>query len=438
MTQAPMTSSGGNSSIVDYLGKVAPFIPIVGVATGMLVFLGRLYLESYYGYFGIPASALNFEVQDYTFGSFPLVIFVLVVLIFHFFYIQISKNRNPAEMISRVVNDRLETLIDKSNEQRHSQMERRRIFQPLRDDIKHKFQLTRRSTRSSGGLVKSGVFLQGYFRLGVVNIQIQSPYILIGLAYFSIYLAIGLFFVIAAAGYYLTFAGIFGSGFSSAELGINWDSPNIPGLRGLISGTFAALGALMVTTLIKFLLSLFNSPESENVDDSLVAFNPVMVADVGDPTPPSNSRQVRSFYTQMFTVILVLASMPTATHFMARDQAKSDLLSPVDRFQTRMQTARIRVPLENAIVTEWEWNCAPTELLLTAESKNEGVASPEPIPVFCNSPHIRIVLINDGMLYAIVVQKTNEGNPSVISAVPFNANTQVEYQSPLPDEDAPA
>ena len=54
-------------------------IPVVGVFAGLLVFLGRLYLESYYSYFGIPPSALTLDVQDYTFGSFPLVLFVLML-----------------------------------------------------------------------------------------------------------------------------------------------------------------------------------------------------------------------------------------------------------------------------------------------------------------------------------------------------------------------
>ena len=73
---------GGQDQPTNWLStaqRFLPIIPVVGIFAGLLVFLGRLYLESYYSYFGIPPAALHLEVQDYTFGSFPLVLFVLML-----------------------------------------------------------------------------------------------------------------------------------------------------------------------------------------------------------------------------------------------------------------------------------------------------------------------------------------------------------------------
>lgn len=61
--------------------RLLPIVPAIGAFAGLVTFLGRLYLESYYSFFGIPPSALAFEVQDYAFGSFPLILFVLVVTV---------------------------------------------------------------------------------------------------------------------------------------------------------------------------------------------------------------------------------------------------------------------------------------------------------------------------------------------------------------------
>ena len=82
------TSSG--FSIQDVI-RFLPIIPALGVFAGLVTFLGRLYLQSYYSYFGIPPSALELEVQDYAFGSFPLILFVLMVTVSVTIYWLINK-----------------------------------------------------------------------------------------------------------------------------------------------------------------------------------------------------------------------------------------------------------------------------------------------------------------------------------------------------------
>lgn len=51
-------ASNDQSQFPEWLGRIAPLLPLLvpafGAYTGLGIFLGRLYLESYYSFFGIP------------------------------------------------------------------------------------------------------------------------------------------------------------------------------------------------------------------------------------------------------------------------------------------------------------------------------------------------------------------------------------------------
>ena len=49
----------------------------IAVGTALVYFLGRLYLEGYYEYFGIAPGVLSFSTQDYMFSSFPILMMVI-------------------------------------------------------------------------------------------------------------------------------------------------------------------------------------------------------------------------------------------------------------------------------------------------------------------------------------------------------------------------
>lgn len=437
--------SSSDNSIFDYLMKIVPLLPIVGVATGMLVFLGRLYLESYYGYFGIPSSALTFEVHDYTFGSFPLVIFVFVILVSHFLYNQAIKNADPAARIAKLVREVFSGLSSRSIRSKESIQRRRKAYGIIRRSRELEL-IMRRDESITTGRVSDG--LETIRRFSILNglaLRIVAPGLIgNGLIYLIGYIFFYSFIGLTGVAYILVVIGMLGTQFASAELGIHWEPPNIPGFRGLFSGIFVAFGALMFIVLIELLLSLKGGKPKEltNAEKVLAGLEPSM-ASTDSSAEVKKARAIRSFYIQILTVLIVLVAMPTATHFMARDQAQSDLQTPPHRFQSRLALAQIVMPKPNVVATGWEWSCPeqnvgivePTASAETVTTATEATGSTvametEKLTEYCSSPPVRIVAVNEGIVYALEDSAAIDF-PAPVHTVRVDENVRIVYRSQL-------
>jgi hypothetical protein len=76
-----------NSFIKENLIKILEILlGAGGLLSALLYFLGRLHIESYYYSLGISPSVLNFNLNDYMFSSFELVIMCVFVIILVFGY----------------------------------------------------------------------------------------------------------------------------------------------------------------------------------------------------------------------------------------------------------------------------------------------------------------------------------------------------------------
>jgi hypothetical protein len=199
-------------SVLQWLLQV---VPALGLFTGLLVFVGRLYVESYYSYLGIPPSALEFAIQDYTFGSFPLVLFVLVVTgIVTSYWIAFQIGRFKFGCVGGL----LLRLIKKCNGHCQDAIEKGSDLISSPDD------------KRKGFLKSLDVAL--LFVLLILAIPLLIPFMFICLA-----------------------ISILGPELSLTLLGLDeWRLLNIPSLRGFLSGLLLTLVSLIVIAIFEMFI----------------------------------------------------------------------------------------------------------------------------------------------------------------------------------------
>ena len=270
------------ANLLSAVQKALPILPAIGLFAGLLVFLGRLYLESYYSFFGVPASALEFEVQDYTFGSFPIVLFMLVMAVSVTFY----KRGVRAGWLGILFRSALRRW-----------MEYIWLFVQRQKNTADDLRIERASDHRRPGkpptqITLKGVLMQSRDFLGLYLIPPAIGLIVLLIVLFSVVV-----FILAA----------------DLALGANLmgkDLPNIPGLRGLIAGSLISVGALL-------LISIFESGVSSTI---------------------------KAWVAPAVLVLVTVFAVPSVTYFMAKDQAQADLNSSSSSRFSSLPTAIFSSP----------------------------------------------------------------------------------------------
>ena len=262
--------SNDQSQAPQWLGRLAPLLPLLpafGIFTGLVVFLGRLYLESYYSFFGIPPSSLDLDIQDYTFGSFPVVVFVLIVTAAVFLYALQSSPGWLGRRLGKFIGSSIAgfrwgfaniftpALLAHALASRIRSESRFKEEAPTDDFI--------RQVRFYLGMVvfviaRIVISIIAYVLLIMLVLVLLSFLALTGLAISSVTLSvlgIGVGFELAVR----AVTNVFGAEGVPDFLIDGWDLWNVPGLRGLTQGALLAVGALVLVSFVEWTSSEFKS-----------------------------------------------------------------------------------------------------------------------------------------------------------------------------------
>ena len=337
--------------------RFLPIIPAVGVFAGLLVFLGRLYLESYYSYFGIPPSALNLDVQDYAFGSFPVVLFVLVassgVLIYW--------RAMPAGWLVIYLSILFWTPFN-------FWLTYASVAYPrfTRNPFEHTFQDGTRLTlsRPVDYLFRVILALLPAYLLAVI---ITTTILLVAITFVIIFVTLvagslfGFDFSLGLLEHVAhSLANSLQSNSSAIEIPIllsEFNPSNIPGFRALASGIATGLGAVTVISVLEAILPF----------------------------------RLKEWAAPSVLVGLILVVMPVVTHFMAKDQAIADLGDNTGWFLSNLPVASFESQMQLNEEAIWDDNCLQAG-----------------IDRVYYSPWLKIVVVNERVAYVIPKKPTPE------------------------------
>lgn len=432
---------------------------MVGIFAGLLVFLGRLYLESYYSYFGIPPSALHLEVQDYTFVSFPLVLFVLMLSAGVILYWRAIPTGWLGNILTKIIH------IWWSNFKKGFQGRARRSIKPVRGTrlgsvaiLEHKLQAGETKLgivplvggtlhTATKGVVAIIDFIRRLLRfVSVMAVYILPLFISALTAYvLPIFVSALIFLVVLSLiiAFIAVVISVLGIDFSLGLVNFNilapswwpdekvstefptrhwltdirnwlygWTPPNIPGLRGLFSGVLIAIWAIVV-------ISIFE------------AFLPVRLKEWAAPA---------------VLVCLTIVVMPLVTYFMAKDQAIADLGDTSGWFRSALPVASFEseLPLKNGNMWEGASNRqhaadsypqAPCSFqgANTAQRTKGGLPQQKNCQEYY-SPWLRIVVINEGVAYVVLDDPDEtlpEGQGKLLYTIAMDDVDAITYRSPV-------
>ena len=367
--------------------RFLPIIPALGVFAGLVTFLGRLYLQSYYSYFGIPPSALELEVQDYAFGSFPLILFVLMVTVSVTIYWLINKPGLLGDMLQKFA----KILIWPFALWQAGQLRDLMTTNPLRRTQREK---RPSATGKLARLKEVGERISSFIASSSTSVGIMFGFLTMNL----LIILILVFLALVASAVFLMIVflvfSILGTGVSwnliehlPGNYIVDWDFWNIPGFRGLMSGSLLAAGTLLLISIIEAIMPAGGSPGETSAAGAPPASAGTLPEDtdeppadleggqeepseitlgaevtVPDPVPnlvdPSAGRNDagaaetsatldnsaksadhRRWISPVVLLMVIITAMPIVTHFMARDQAIADLQTETSRFFSSLPVA---------------------------------------------------------------------------------------------------
>lgn len=410
--------SGSRASVLNWLPRLLPLlslIPIFGVVTGLLVFLGRLYLESYYSFFGIPPSSLDLDIQDYTFGAFPLVLFVLVVTAGVLFYWRAVPTGWLGSLPIKLIDGMFATYIAL----RPGRVADSLIF--LRKPT-----LMRHETWRDYSRVDRFIFYLFHGLLYLLVAIVVYSLIFLFVMFFALII---MFFLIALALFSLSILGT-GIGLGLLEnlplvsIAPDWGPWNIPGLRGLFSGVVLAAGTVVIIAILEWIVPAGNQsnesldeegqpaergdrPETEREGD---------LVEKRQPGRPQTDIGRKVWVAPGILLVVIIGAMPLVTHFMARDQAIADFNTEMNRLESSLPVAVFNSSRLLGDGQLWSKECVP-------QIEGSDV---------CQSPKLKVVLINNGMAYVVLHgTETSEGLEVNLYTIALEEINKITYISPV-------